>query len=108
MLLAALIKARQEQGLSQKDVAERMSVAQPTVAGFERHDNDPKLSTIRRYAHAVGATISHTVIRDDAVVSPGWDSIDVDVAFTVHTGPARTAYTVAAPTSAPVGFGLAA
>ena len=49
----ALIQARKEAGLSQRDVAEMMGVKQPTVAAFESQDNDPRLSTLRRYAHRV-------------------------------------------------------
>ena len=57
----ALIQARKEAGLSQRDVAEMMGVKQPTVAAFESQDNDPRLSTLRRYALAVGASGEHRV-----------------------------------------------
>ena len=57
----ALIQARKEAGLSQRDVAEMMGVKQPTVAAFESQDNDPRLSTLRRYALAVGASVEHRV-----------------------------------------------
>ena len=57
----ALIQARKEAGLLQRDVAETMGVKQPTVAAFESQDNDPRLSTLRRYALAVGASVEHRV-----------------------------------------------
>lgn len=57
----ALIQSRREAGLSQRDVAEIMGVRQPTVATFESQDNDPRLSTLRRYALAVGADVAHQV-----------------------------------------------
>lgn len=60
-LKAKLIKIRRDAGLSQADVADRMDVTQQTVSKFERYDSDPKLSTIRRYANAVGALIEHEV-----------------------------------------------
>lgn len=56
-----LVQARKAAGLTQRDVAEALGVRQATVAGFERHDNDPRLSTIRRYALAVGAAVRHDV-----------------------------------------------
>lgn len=59
--LVRLVQKRVEQGLTQDDMAKRMGVSQPTVAAFERYDNDPKLSTIRRYAHALGVSIRHVV-----------------------------------------------
>ncbi|PTW91037.1 helix-turn-helix protein [Microbacteriaceae bacterium MWH-Ta3] len=62
--LAELVAARKRQGISQGAVAERMGVSQPAVAAFERAENDPKLSTIRRYAMAVGLLVVHLVEED--------------------------------------------
>ena len=36
----------------------------PAVAAFESHESNPTLSTVRRYALAVGARISHEVDDD--------------------------------------------
>lgn len=66
-----LVKIRKDQGLSQQDVADRLGITQATVADFERYDNDPKLSTIRRYAHAVEALIVHGVAHDDGQLAAG-------------------------------------
>ena len=63
-LLKSLVQLRQKHGLTQADVAERMNVSQPTVAAFERYDANPTLSTIRRYAMAVGARIRDEVLDD--------------------------------------------
>lgn len=60
-LLSTLVTMRKSHRLTQEAVAERMGVSQPTVAAFERYDANPTLSTIRRYALAVGASIEHTV-----------------------------------------------
>lgn len=60
-LLSDLVALRRKHDLTQADVAERMGVSQPTVAAFERYDANPKLSTIRRYALAVGASIASKV-----------------------------------------------
>lgn len=60
-LLYELIKARKDASLSQRDVALRLGITQPAIAKFERHDSDPRLSTVRRYAVAVGARIEHSV-----------------------------------------------
>ena len=62
--LAALVKVRKDRGLTQEDVATRLGVTQPTVAAFERHESDPKLSTLRRYAQAVEALVAHVVTAD--------------------------------------------
>lgn len=63
-LLDDLVRVRKERGLSQSDVAEKLGVKQPTVADFEAYDSNPTLSRIRRYAHAVGALVSHRVELD--------------------------------------------
>ena len=63
-LLRDLRKMRIEHGLTQEVVAERMRVTQPSVSQFERYDANPTLDTVRRYAMAVGARLSTTVIDD--------------------------------------------
>ena len=69
-LLYALIEARKAAGLTQRQVAEILGVKQPTVAKFEHHDSDPKLSTIRRYALAVGAHVRHEVLPAEQMSDP--------------------------------------
>ncbi len=70
-----LVAARIRAGLTQQTVAERLGVSQPTIAAFERYDNDPHLSTVRRYAHAVGVVISHSVREDDGHASCSWEAL---------------------------------
>lgn len=61
---ADLVSARRQAGLSQKDVADRMGVSQQAVYKLERYDADPRISTLERYANAVGALIFHRVVID--------------------------------------------
>jgi len=83
--IRALVELRKEQNLSQQDLADRLGISQATVAAFERHDNDPKLSTIRRYAHAVEALVAHAVAHDDGQLAAGdeW----VTISFSPTTKP---------------------
>ena len=60
-MMQALKILRKEKGLSQAVVAERMGVTQPAVAAFESYDSNPTMASIRRYALAVGATITISV-----------------------------------------------
>jgi len=57
-LLDLLLKARQEAGLTQAQVAERMGTLPPAVARLERAlatgKHSPSLATLRKYARAVG------------------------------------------------------
>ncbi len=61
-LVSSLIQMRLDKGLTQELVGERMGVSQPAVAAFESYEANPTLSTIRRYALAVGATLNTEVI----------------------------------------------
>lgn len=68
-LLTSLVQVRKDAHLTQQQVADRLAVTQANIAAFERHGNDPKLSTIRKYANAVGALISHKVEADTGQLS---------------------------------------
>ncbi len=56
-LVNELVKARQERGLSQTEVAARMGTSQSAVARLESGDLDVRLSTLERYAAAVDRTV---------------------------------------------------
>lgn len=60
-LLVALITARQDAGMTREDLASRAGLPVSEVADFERLGHDPRLSTVRRYARAVGITVRHAV-----------------------------------------------
>lgn len=60
----ALVRMRHEKGLTQQDVAEMLGVTQQAVQKMERYDADLKLSTVERYANAVGALVHHQVVVD--------------------------------------------
>lgn len=63
--LAELLRARQAAGMTQADVAERMGVAQSSVARLEStagsRKHAPSLATLRRYADAVGCELRITL-----------------------------------------------
>ncbi len=61
MLLGELATARQESGLSQTEIAARMGTSQSAVARLERGDVDARLSTLERYAAALGRTVDYQV-----------------------------------------------
>ncbi|MFC7503194.1 helix-turn-helix domain-containing protein [Nocardioides sp. CPCC 206347] len=63
--LDALVAMRKAKGLSQEAIADRMEISQGAVARIESGERDPRLSTLRRYAMAVGAVYSHDVMDDE-------------------------------------------
>ena len=56
-LLAELVGQRRSLGLSQTEVAARMGTSQSAVARLEAVAGDVRLSTLERYAEAVGHTL---------------------------------------------------
>lgn len=59
--LTELLRARQHAGMTQADVAERMGIAQASVARLESsagsRKHAPSIATLRRYADAVGCDL---------------------------------------------------
>ncbi len=61
-LLSALVRARQDAGLSQKQLEILSGVAQPCIARTEKGTTDPKLSTVLKMLEPLGLTLSITNI----------------------------------------------
>ena len=59
----ALKAERERQGLTQKCIAERMVCSQSLVQNIEYHNRDFRLSTVERYADALGVTLKVLVSR---------------------------------------------
>lgn len=90
-MLYELIQARRSAGLTQRALAELLGISQPAVAKFERHDSDPRLSTIRKYALCVGAHVRHEVVpaeeHDPLLAWDGEVPIAMPVLHSVSEGP---------------------
>ncbi|MGQ4617666.1 helix-turn-helix domain-containing protein [Nocardia sp. R7R-8] len=61
-MLEELVRIRKHvANMSGSEVADRMGRHRSVVTNFEKLTADPHLSTIRRYAHAIGARVTHHV-----------------------------------------------
>jgi predicted transcriptional regulator len=60
-LIEELVRLRQESELSQTELAARMGTSQSAVARLESGDLDARLSTLERYAAALGRTVDWQV-----------------------------------------------
>jgi len=67
--------ARVLAGLSQRALATILGVSQQAVAKVERTGSDPKLSTLRAYASAVGLQITHE-LRILGHFDPYWKDLE--------------------------------
>ena len=53
-LISSLITMREESGLTQDEVAERMGTKAPNISRLESGRSNPSLKTLVSYAHACG------------------------------------------------------
>ena len=60
-LIDELVRARRESELSQTEIAARMGTSQSAVARLESGGLDARLSTLERYAAALGCTVNWQV-----------------------------------------------
>lgn len=58
ILETGLQLVREDLGLSQKQVAQKMGVSQPAIAAIEQRGNDLKVLTLKRYVEALGGRLS--------------------------------------------------
>ena len=56
-IIGALIKARQEQGISQKKLEELGGVKQPIIARMEKGYTSPQLETVLKVLEPLGLTL---------------------------------------------------
>lgn len=111
-LLRTLVGARNRAGLNQKQLGQIMGITQQAVSKIERLDGDPRLSTLRRYANAVGMVIEHTCFPSDGteystrrhlVVVP-----DVEVPVVTVNRSTPAAFSMGAATAKRTDFALSA
>ncbi|MGV6989695.1 helix-turn-helix domain-containing protein [Testudinibacter sp. P80/BLE/0925] len=56
---------RDKLNMSQKELADIMGVSQPAIVRMEQPDNDPRLSTLKRYINGLGGKLSLDVTMPD-------------------------------------------
>ena len=57
-VIGALIEAREEQGISQMQLAEMSKVQQPVIARMERGTTSPRLDTVLKVLAPLGKTLA--------------------------------------------------
>ena len=58
-------KLRNEQGLTQKDLAENVNVTFQTVSKWEKDENEPDVSTLRKLANLFGCSMDYLLSEDE-------------------------------------------
>lgn len=73
-LMDRLVSLRKKQGMTQQDIADQLGISRVAVTRLESESRDPRLSTLIRYAYAVGAELDVTVgVVDHPVVSEAFE-----------------------------------
>lgn len=52
-----LLRARSKAGMTQEQIAEKMNTKREAVTRLESSGNSPSLTTLKKYAHAVGCKL---------------------------------------------------
>ncbi|MBR2692630.1 MAG: helix-turn-helix transcriptional regulator [Thermoguttaceae bacterium] len=65
-IIQAMIDARRESGLTQKELSERTNIAQSDISKLEKGNANPSLRTLRRLAAGMGMKIRLEFIPDSA------------------------------------------
>lgn len=61
--IGAILKlAREKSGMTQDEVARKLKTKKTAISRIENHAEDMKLSTIERFAHAVGKEVKLQVV----------------------------------------------
>ncbi|MET9328090.1 helix-turn-helix domain-containing protein [Tsukamurella sp. NPDC003166] len=85
--LAGLVELRKRAGLTQQDLADAWGRHKTAVSQFEHGGNDPRLSTIRRYAASIGARYTHALWLDPVLNPDAAEPLPVrTAAWMVVTG----------------------
>lgn len=75
--VARLRERREELGLTQREVAARMNRDPAVVSNIERLGADPRWSSLRRYASALGVVIEYDYVPEDVrFVAMGAPDVD--------------------------------
>ena len=73
-LVADLTEQRRSAGLSQTEVAARMGTSQSAVARLETGDADVRVSTLERYAAAIGSQLAWQAQPGNPQAGPGQEA----------------------------------
>lgn len=66
-LIGELIKARQEQGISQKKLEELSGVKQPIIARMEKGTTSPQIDTVLKVLAPLGKTLAVVPLQNNKV-----------------------------------------
>lgn len=70
-IIQAIINARQQSGLTQKELSERTGIAQGDISKLERGNANPSLRTLQRLAEGMGMKLRLEFLKDSVGAASG-------------------------------------
>ena len=67
-IMIELIKARNEQGITQEQLEDMSGVKQPVIARMERGTSNPQIETVLKVLAPLGKTLAVVPMRSDTVI----------------------------------------
>ena len=69
IIMRAMIEARREEGLTQKELSERSGITQADISRLENGNANPSIRTLQRLANAMGKTLKIEFVDSNEAVS---------------------------------------
>lgn len=69
IIMRAMIEARREEGLTQKELSERSGITQADISRLENGNANPSIRTLQRLANAMGKTLKIEFVDPNGAVS---------------------------------------
>ena len=69
IIMRAMIEARREEGLTQKELSERSGITQADISRLENGNANPSIRTLQRLANAMGKTLKIEFVDPKEAVS---------------------------------------
>ena len=65
-IISEMVKAREDRGISQRELESASGVAQPVISRVERGTTDPRVSTLLKLLASLGKTLKIVPLEDGA------------------------------------------
>ena len=65
-IISEMVKAREDRGISQRELESASGVAQPVISRVERGTTDPRVSTLLKLLASLGKTLKVVPLEDGA------------------------------------------
>ena len=69
IIMKAMIEARREEGLTQKELSERSGITKADISRLENGNANPSIRTLQRLANAMGKTLKIEFVDPNEAVS---------------------------------------